>query len=83
MVGGLTGFGNYANSVLALMPRATSWKAMTSLPKGLAAIGSAMVNGQLWVTGGVDSGSKYNSDVSASIHFMSHHLLLISPGFCL
>ena len=75
--------GGYVNSVLALMPRATSWKAMTALPKALGHIGSAMVNGQLWVTGGRDSGKKYNSDVSASIHFMSHHLLLISPGFCL
>ena len=69
--------GKYANSVLALLPRATSWKALTSLPKALDYVGSSMVNGKLWVTGGY-TGSTYNSDVSVSIHVMS---LLISLGF--
>ena len=63
MAGGYSG-GKYVNTVLALMPGATSWKAMASLPKALAHLGSAMVNRQLWVTGGRDTGGTYNSDVS-------------------
>ena len=77
MVGGW-GASGYTNSVLALLPRATSWKALTSLPKALAYGGSSMVNGKLWVTGGYAGGNTYNSDVSVSIHVMS---LLASLGF--
>ena len=75
MVGGYVA-SKYVNSVLALLPRATSWKALTSLPKALAYGGSSMVNGKLWVTGG-STGSTYNSDVSVSIHscHATHFLL--------
>ena len=80
MVGGIVA-GAYTNSVLALLPRATSWKALTSLPKTLGWVGSSMVNGKLWVTGGYAGGNTYNSYVSVSIHFMSRYSLLISLGF--
>jgi len=50
------------DSVLALFPRASSWKAMSPLPKKLRATGSVMVDSQVWVTGGY-TGSAYNSDV--------------------
>ena len=74
-MGGYTS--KYDNSVLALLPRATSWKVLTSLPKTLGYVESSMVNGKLWVTGGLEAGSTYNSDVSVSIHscHATHFLL--------
>ena len=56
----------YSDSVLALFPRASSWKALSSLPKKLAYAGSVMVDSQVWVTGGYNGA--FNSDVSNLIH---------------
>ena len=53
---------NYLSSVLTLIPGATAWTQLASLPRPLDSAQASIVGGRLRVNGGGDGGS-YRSEV--------------------
>ena len=48
----------YTSSVLTLLPGATNWTSLASLPQPLAGAGASIVGGRMRVNGGYDGGSR-------------------------
>ena len=51
------------SSVLTLLPGATNWTSLASLPRPLRYAGASIVGGRLRVNGGQDGGFSYRSEV--------------------
>ena len=53
----------YTSSVLTLLPGAAAWTTLDSLPRPLGGAQASIVGGRLRVTGGLDGGGSYISEV--------------------
>ena len=53
----------YTSSVLTLLPGATNWTSLASLPRPLRYAGASIVGGRLRVNVGQDGGFSYRSEV--------------------
>ena len=62
VAGGFDG-SNYLSSVLTLLPGATAWTPLASLPRALSGARASIVGGRLRVNGGGDGGLSYRSEV--------------------
>ena len=62
VAGGFDG-SNYLSSVLTLLPGATDWTPLASLPRPLYDARASIVGGRLRVNGGVDDGFSFRSEV--------------------
>ena len=62
VAGGFDG-SNYLSSVLTLLPGATAWTPLASLPRALVAAQASIVGGRLRVNGGRDDGGSHRSEV--------------------
>ena len=51
------------SSVLTLLPGATAWTPLASLPRALDGARASIVGGRLRVNGGVDGGFSFRSEV--------------------
>ena len=54
---------NVFSSVLTLVPGATAWTQLASLPRSLSFAQASIVGGKLRVTGGQDNGGSYRTEV--------------------
>ena len=63
VAGGEDGSFNLLSSVLTLLPGATAWTSLPSLPRALDMAQASMVGGRIRVTGGGDDGGSYRSEV--------------------
>ena len=71
---------NYLSSVVTLLPGATAWTPLASLPRGLtAARASIVAGGRLRVVGGKDDSSSRRSEVIFASLTTNNYLL---PGRC-
>ena len=50
--------------MLTLLPGAPSWTPLASLPRSLDGARASIVGGKMRLTGGLDDGSSYRSEVS-------------------
>ena len=62
VVGGLDGSDNILSSALTLLPGATAWTPIASLPRALSHARASIVGGRIRVNGGYGGGS-YRSEV--------------------
>ena len=80
VAGGRDGSDNLLSSVVTLLPGATAWTPLASLPRGLtAARASIVAGGKLRVIGGLDDSRSYRSEVIFA-SLITKNLL---PGRCL
>ena len=75
VAGGKDGSNNYLSSMLTLLPGATAWTPLASLPRPLDRARASIVGGRIRVTGGEDGGSP-RSEV------MSFHLKVTLSQIC-
>ena len=76
MVAGGLGVGNsHLTSVLTLLPGATAWTPLASLPKAFYGAQASIVGGKMRVTGGRDDEDSSRSEV------MSFHLKVTLPRY--
>ena len=61
---GDAGSGNYLSTVLTLLPGATAWTPLASLPRALVYSHASIVGGKMRVTGGLDGSSRRSEVVT-------------------
>ena len=64
VAGGIDGSDNYLSSVLTLLPGATAWAPLASLPRKLGLAQASIVGGKMRVTGGYDGSSRRSEVVT-------------------
>ena len=64
VAGGMDGSNNYLSSVLTLLPGATAWTPLASLPRTLGHTHASIVGGKMRVTGGYSEGSRRSEVVT-------------------
>ena len=63
LIGGLNGFPNYSAAVNMYNPQKEAWRDIPKLPMPISPFGAAMVDGKIYVFGGVGEGVKFLTDV--------------------
>ena len=79
VAGGWDGSNNLLSSVVTLLPAATAWTPLASLPRPLEGARASIVAGRLRVVGGLSSSSFSSEVIFASLITNNNHFL---PGRC-
>ena len=66
VAGGQGGGSTLLDSVLTLLPAATAWTSLASLPRALEGVVASLVGGRIRLVGGRDGGGAYSTEVCIS-----------------